>query len=580
MGWRLKNGDNCKTHEYISRQVREVREVSFFKSLCELGVLCVRQISRSCNRLNGLVAALLVAFAAGGACAAPLANTNDIVWVDGAAKPIDVGSRLQVMWDDYIIDAERTTASRIVHQPEYVGVAMTHERPWEGDGCDFHNIVPDSDDRGDFLRMYYLGWAMGFAPKDVKGRFPSAGIRVCYAESRDGGLSWKKPSLGLVELDGSKDNNCIMDVNAFGKAWDNFMVFKDENPACPPGERYKAVFKYDGLWCAMSADGIHFRKGWQLTGAGAFDSLNVAFWDKTRGEYHLYFRGFHKVGSERNGDLNLRDVRHSVSKDFKTWSKPSLIDFGEGAEDYALYTNVVEPYFREPSIFVGFPSRYVERKAWTPNYDRLPSPDKRRWRMEKANNGGKPRYGLTVTDCVFVFTRDGQRFSRSDEAFMRPGPENPHNWVYGDCYPARTLIKTPSPFGGDDEISLFTFDRHWSGLASNLNRYRLRQDGFVSRKATYAGQMVVTKPIVFAGSEMMVNFSTSARGRMFVTIRDASGRSIKSVELFGDKVDRVVDFVADGKVADFAGRPVIVEFDMSDADIYSFRFGTPASPAP
>ena len=228
----------------------------------------------------------------------------------------------------------------------------------------------------------------------------------------------------------------------------------------------------------------------------------------------------------------------------------------------------VEPYFRDNSLFVGFPSRYVERTAWTPVYDRLPDPEKRRWRMTH----GHRRYGLTLTDCVFIFSRDGQRFHRTDEAFLRPGPECPGNWVYGDCYPARTLMLTPSPFGGDDELSLHTFDRHWTGLASRLNRWRLRQDGFVSRRATYAGQRVVTKPLVFAGGELLVNFSTSARGRMFVTIRDEAGKSIRSVELFGDKVDRPVDFAEGGKVADFAGRPVTLEFEMSDADLYSFRF--------
>ena len=83
---------------------------------------------------------------------------------------------------------------------------------------------------------------------------------------------------------------------------------------------------------------------------------------------------------------------------------------------------------------------------------------------------------------------------------------------------------------------------------------------------------MVTKPLVFSGSELQVNFSTSSRGRMFVTIRDESGRSIRSVELFGDKVDRPVDFADNGKVADFAGKAVVVEFDMSDADLYAFRF--------
>ena len=489
----------------------------------------------------------------------------------GAAKPLDAGSRLQVLWDDHVVDAEKTTASRVVHQPEYAGVAMTHDKSWEGDGCDYHCILPDRDEKGEFLRMYYLGWAIGCGWKDVRTRFSTDGIRVCYAESRDGGRTWNKPSLGLVAINGSKDNNCILDKVALGGGWDNFMVFKDENPACPPDERYKGVGVHDGLWCFLSADGINFRRGWLLTREGAFDSLNVGFWDKTRGEYHLYFRNFHWVKADRNGDRFVRDVRHCVSKDFKTWTKPQLIDFGKDAEDYSLYTNVIQPYFREPSLYVGFPSRYVERKAWTPNYDRLPSPEKRKWRMDKAH-GGHPRYGLTITDCVFIFSRDGQRFYREDEAFMRPGPENPANWVYGDGYPAYQLVKTPAPFGGDDEISIFTFDRHWSGLASNFKRWRLRQDGFISRRGTYAGQKVVTKPLVFAGSEMLVNFSPSARGRMFVTLRDASGRALKSIELFGDKVDRVVDFADGGKVSDFAGKPVVVEFDLFDADLYSFRF--------
>ncbi len=94
----------------------------------------------------------------------------------------------------------------------------------------------------------------------------------------------------------------------------------------------------------------------------------------------------------------------------------------------------------------------------------------------------------------------------------------------------------------------------------------------LARRASYADQKMVTKPIVFSGKELLVNFSTSARGRMFVTVKDEAGKSIRSVELFGDKVDRPVDFADGGKVADFAGRPVTLTFEMSDADLYSFRF--------
>lgn len=76
---------------------------------------------------------------------------------------------------------------------------------------------------------------------------------------------------------------------------------------------------------------------------------------------------------------------------------------------------------------------------------------------------------------------------------------------------------------------------------------------------------------MFSGKELLVNFSTSARGFVYVTVKDNTGRSLKSWEIFGDKVDRVIDF-RDGELASFAGRPVTLEFDMSDADIYSFRF--------
>ena len=263
-------------------------------------------------------------------CAAFAAVAASLHVRAGDVVQIDAGSRLQVLWDDHVVDAEKTTASQIVHEPQYAGVAMKHDKPWEGDGSDYHCIVPDHDDRGDFLRMYYLGWAFACGWKDVKTRFSADGVRVCYAESRDNGLTWQKPNLGLVEFRGSKDNNCLLDNRSLGGgSWDNFMVFKDENPACPPDERYKGIGVHGGLWCFLSADGIHFRKGWLLTHAGAFDSLNVAFWDKTRGEYHLYFRGFHKVKAERNGDLDVRDVRHCVSKDFKKWTEPKKVDGAE-----------------------------------------------------------------------------------------------------------------------------------------------------------------------------------------------------------------------------------------------------------
>lgn len=173
-------------------------------------------------------------------------------------------------------------------------------------------------------------------------------------------------------------------------------------------------------------------------------------------------------------------------------------------------------------------------------------------------------------------SRDGRTFDRCDEAFLTPGPERPFAWVYGDCYPARGIVLTPGRRGVDPEMSFYVPFGQWFGQAAKLERFCLRQDGFISRHGTYRPQTLVTKPLVFAGDRMLLNFATSARGSVTVTVRSADGKAIVTEPFFGDKVDREVLFKG-GSLAAFAGKTVTLEFVLSDADVYSFRF-TAAEP--
>ncbi len=80
------------------------------------------------------------------------------------------------------------------------------------------------------FRMWYVAF-----DDDTDSKAPSARWRAAYAESDDG-LTWRKPSLGLVEFRGSKDNN-LVDV---GGDWGfvNLKVIRDD--ADPdPSRRYK-----------------------------------------------------------------------------------------------------------------------------------------------------------------------------------------------------------------------------------------------------------------------------------------------------------------------------------------------------
>ncbi|MBQ7719113.1 MAG: hypothetical protein IJT56_00895 [Clostridia bacterium] len=472
---------------------------------------------------------------------------------------INIGKRREVFWDDYLTDTQKTTAEKRLHEPVRRELALLHDEPWEGDCCDYHNFFRDADGR---YRMYYLGWSF----------VPGFKIKVCCAESADG-ISWTKPKLGLRSFGGSKDNNIILDET--DGTFDNFMVFRDPNQPEGSDELYKAVASQtlDGvnaLWCYISPDGYRFTRDREITRLGMFDTLNTAFWDRHSGRYFAYIRGFHKRRGEEglaaDFSVDVRDIRVLTSPDFRVWTEPSLLDFGEG-EDYPLYTNVAQVYERADHIFVGFPSRYVERPSWNGSFERLCGREKRLERMKSS-----PRYGLTVTDCVFMCSRDGFSWYRPDEAFMRPGPEEPYNWVYGDCYPARGLVVSPGSYPGtDDELSIFSFTNHWSGTPAQLWRNTIRLDGFISRHSGYKESMVVTKPFVYDGSALRINFSTSARGYMYFTLRASDGASVSSGEIFGDKTDRIVDF-ENGSPADLRGREAVMEIRMSDADIYSFRF--------
>lgn len=482
---------------------------------------------------------------------------------------LNIGNRRECFFDSYLIDEEKTTAEHRIHAPQRRETVMVHDAPWEGNGCDFYNMFYDNG----IWRMYYLAWKM-LSEND--------GIRVAYAESMDG-IHWIKPNLGICEYKGSKENNLILDpsmhVGLNGQI-DNFMVFRDDNPACAPERRYKATAyaniptdgkdRWDTLQYYFSADGIHFTYGGQITDRGAFDTLNVAFWDKTRQKYFCYYRAFHKPGSTEITDElveeNIRDIRVISSDDFEHWSEPQLLDFGE-AGDVPLYTNLVQPYYRAPHIYVGFPTRYIYRREWSDSFEQLCGKEKRLERMKYHE-----RFGLTITDCVFISSRDTVNFHMEEEAFMRPQPEQPNNWLYGDCYPARCIMETPSDVPGTDpELSMFVGANHWMDGPAKLDRYTIRCDGFVSLHAGAKEKVIVTKPFVYDGEGLYINMETAALGYLYFAMIDEDGNRVESSEVFGNKIDRFVPF-PDDTVRAWAGKLVTMEVRMKDADLYAIQF--------
>jgi hypothetical protein len=484
---------------------------------------------------------VLTAYYASGAASHRRYHMGVVVWKLPAAPPakaaIPLGTQRELFVDDHLID-ELSGASLQLHRPVEREVVLRCDRPWEGAVCGYFNVFQD----GHKYRMYYRGWDARFATKKLTIGHPAV---LCYAESTDG-VHWTRPSLGLFEFQGSKDNNIVW----IGKGFDNVAVFKDTNPRVPEGQRYKALGGYP-LVALVSADGLHWERLQEkpVITKGAFDSQNLAFYDNLRRQYVAYYRGF------RQG---VRDILVATSPDFVHWNddRQQWIVRSAGTDEH-LYTSAATPYFRAPQIYVAFPMRYEPTRP-----------------MKEGKNDGMSG----VTDAVFMTSRDGVHFDRRFlEAFIRPGLDQ-GRWITRNNMPAWGLVATKAQdVEGQEELSVYWTERYYTP-ACRLRRGTLRLDGFVSVNAPFAGGQLITKPFTFTGRSLAINYSTSAAGSVVVELQQADGRPIAGhdagscPEIFGDAIEHVVTWKNGADVSKYAGQPVRLRFVLKDADLYSIQF--------
>ena len=479
----------------------------------------------------------------------------------------------EVLWDMELAD-QVNNVSLTMHHPVRKNVALECDAPWEGEHCGYGSLIYD----GEKYRLYYRGAGGNDGVWQTENGSHSL---ICVAYSLDG-KSFVKPNLGIFEYNGSKDNNI---VHMEKRDIDNFSVQIDTNPNCPPDEKYKALSSiYDqeempdgsepksGLTYYKSADGIHFTFVCVLDVPGAFDSYNLTFWDEEIGKYRLYLRDFHKADPEHKVEYesedHVRDIRVSYSEDFKTWSTPKLLDYGDDKLEVQLYVNGVTKYHRA-NVFYATPTRYIDRKIDAVNYKYLPDVGGfRPMLIEKYGRGG-----TAITEAMIMTSRDGEHFRRTLEAFIAPGIENGDNWVYGDGYIVRGMAETASDFKGEpNELSIYV-GTGYRARPLTFERYTLRMDGLFSWNADFNGGTVLTKPFTFTGDKLSVNFATSALGYLIIDLCDENGTPIEGYttgRLFGNSIERPCDF--EKSLADLSGKPIRMKISMKDCEFYSFLF--------
>jgi len=350
-----------------------------------------------------------------------LAACTPASWAQDVTSPVVIGSRLELLVDEFLIETMTDGAHLQLHRPVPRDIVFRTDSPWEGNASGYQTVFQD----GDIFRMYYRGGHYKHGGKPAEDREPHAWV-LCYAESDDG-ITWRRPVLGLREFEGSKENNIVVDTEmmaAFGGCPAHTAVFIDRNPACPPDAAYKIIAygnKPKGLYVLGSPDGLDFRplSTDPIQTTGAFDSQNLVFWDTVRGEYRMYHRGF---------NAGVRDVMTATSQDILSFPEPEWLQYPD-CPVMALYTNQIQPYYRAPQIFIGFPTRYVER-GWSDSMRALPELSHREMRA-----AAHLRYGTALTEGLLMSSRDGLHWHRPfPEAWLRAGLDE-RNWTHRNTCP-------------------------------------------------------------------------------------------------------------------------------------------------
>ena len=345
--------------------------------------------------------------------------------------------------------------------------------------------------------MYYKAWHLDVSPGKV--RTDAHPLYCCYAESDDG-IHWRKPELGLFEFRGSKANNIVIASGHVGPLQVDAghpAVFKDENPDAPAEARYKAFVRSDeaeraapvqvARRPALVADERrpgHHRRGRSTRRTSPSGTRSAASTGPTGGS----------SPSVGNGPEHPRDPHRDLAR-LPPLGRPGRPDLCRLAPE-ELYTNQVKPYHRAPHLLIGFPTRYIDR-GWSPSMKALPEREHR-----ETARGGDPRYGTAVTEGLLMASRDGVRFHRWNEAFLRPGIEREGTWNYGQQYIAWHLVETKSDLDGAPPTSSRSTPARATGPGTSSaapplhpppRRVRLRQ-------RPMSGGELVTRPLTFDGA--------------------------------------------------------------------------------
>jgi hypothetical protein len=442
----------------------------------------------------------------------------------GGQAPIQLSPGPHLFIDDYLI-GEQSFLSRTVNQPEKLPVpVVTGGRDGDENFQPYLSVIRDPQ-TGRFRMWYDI-------PENVHQS------HIGYLESEDG-VHWIRPHRVLPDPHEIRFGCSVLDRGA---------DFPD--PTC----RYVLAFYHgDGTMLATSPDGLRWSMLADTSVIKHNHDITSLHWDPIRKQYlaiiSVLMEGKHWQGRRR--------IPHqSVSKDLIHWEKPWVImtpkigaPIERGETEFYAMSGVIA----RGELLIGLVKILRDDLNATPGKT-----------AQEMGDLERKAAGLGYT--VLAWSRDGRTWQRDHEPFIPNNPV-PGTWDHAMAWGDEQLVvgdTTLIYYGGyarGHKVARFT--ERQIGLA------RMPRDRYVAREADLNPGRLLTKPLLLKGKALTVN--ALVVGWLRVRLVDGKGNEIPGfgwVEIRGDRVDHPVAW--QGDLAKVHGRPVRLEFELQDAQLFGF----------
>lgn len=461
-------------------------------------------------------------------------------------EPVNIGTVPQFFVDDHIVDnrwavkQKREAVLRVLHPPvKHPGNPLI-----AGDGG---YLSVAKDEEAGLLKMWYQTHTWEGLDTDESKTI----YGIAYAESKDG-LIWNRPKLGLLEWNGSRDNNLVWRGLEDSRASGPQILQVPEKDR--RGHRFILTYRTsaagkgeNGIRVIGSQDGIHWDKSSDtLVHPLPSDTLNSIVYDEAREEYVLFCRAKDRYRLF-NGDIldtgeSRRIARMSYTSLWETWPTSPQAILTPDELDARDHFNA----------FYGMPTRYHAGIYWG------------------------ALWCFRFNDHIFTepaFSRDGFQFERL--------PERPRLIDLGE----EGTWDDSMAFGSMDWLEMgdewWFYYAGWDGDHGGKDRRpgiglaRARKEGLVSLRGPRGGGVVVTRLLKWPGGDLVINAAASA-GEIKVRVSDAHrevrpGFDYSDSLLFqGDSLSQVMRW-NDHIMGELTGEDIRLEFYLKDADLFTFR---------